>query len=161
MIVDESRRSLGIDYGFRRIGLALSDPLGMIARPYGIMDRRTNEIDFARLRDIIQHEQVVKIIIGLPTDAAGGIGPQAGRVIRWAHKFALTLNIPIVFWDETGSSVQAASIKGIHREVRRTSGRSREHVDDAAAAVILQEYLDAGGSDDEPGRPLSTLTEAD
>jgi RNase H-fold protein (predicted Holliday junction resolvase) len=67
------------------------------------------------------------------------------------------IDIPISFWDESHSSEQAAAVRGA------ASGRQRraQPVDDAAAAVILQEYLDAGGAFNEPGRPLNTLIEAD
>jgi putative holliday junction resolvase len=146
---------MGVDYGFRRIGIALSDALGMIARPFAIIQRQTNATDFARLRAIIDHEQVAKLVVGLPTDSDGAIGQQAQRVIRWAHKLSAVIEIPIVFWDESHSSQQAETIRGVHQ------GRSQRHIDDAAAAVILQEYLDAGGASYEPGRPLDTLNGAD
>jgi putative Holliday junction resolvase len=148
---------MGIDYGFRRIGIALSDPLGMIARPHSILHRSTNQADFAQIRQIIESERVTKIVVGLPTDSAGAIGPQAERVISWARKLVDVIDLPISFWDESHSSEQAAAI------LRNSSGRNRrsQRVDDAAAAVILQDYLDAGGADHEPGRPLDTLTRAD
>jgi putative holliday junction resolvase len=155
--VTNPQRCLGLDYGFRRIGVALGDPLGIIARPYLIIRRKTNEADFAHLTAIVEKEQVTKIVVGLPTDTIGEIGPQAERVIRWAHKLAVAVEVPISFWDESHSSVHAKDLRGIE------SGQHRRpaHVDDVAAAVILQEYLNAGGAEHEPGRPLNTLTGAD
>jgi putative holliday junction resolvase len=156
-MMSESRRCMGIDYGFRRIGIALSDPLGMIARPHVILQRKTNKTDFARIGLLVENEQVSKIVVGLPTDAEGDIGPQAERVIRWASKLAEVVATPIIFWDESHSSEQAAALRGSSRSFRRAGGHP-ERVDDAAAAVILQEYLDAGGAINEPGQPLNTLT---
>jgi putative holliday junction resolvase len=151
---------MGIDYGFRRIGIALSDPLGMIARPHVIIQRKTNETDFARIGLIVESEHVSKIVVGLPTDSVGDIGPQAKKVIRWASKLAEVIATPITFWDESHSSEQAAALRGSSGGFHRAGGHPKR-VDDAAAAVILQEYLDAGGAINEPGRPLNTLTGAD
>jgi putative holliday junction resolvase len=159
--MDESRRCMAIDYGFKRIGVALSDPLGMIARPYAIVHRKTNTADFTKLREMIDREQVSKIVVGLPTDSAGEVGPQAKRVIRWAQKLAAVIDIPISFWDESHSSERAAAIRDSTSAGQRGDRRRSERVDDDAAAVILQEYLDAGGAINEPGRPLNTLIGAD
>lgn len=151
--MSQMRRLMGIDHGEVRIGVALSDPLGMFASPHTIITHSTREEDLAALARIAHSEGVVKIVIGLPTDSEGRIGHQAARVVEWARAFAEVVGVPIVFWDESYSSAGAA-------EVLQSTGKRRrrgEPLDDVAAAAILQEYLDAGGSEREPGRPLEDL----
>src|SRR4051812_565317 len=106
----ESRRLMGLDYGFKRIGIALSDPLALFAQPRGIINRTTNEADFAIIRQITEAEQIAKIIVGLPAGAHGEISPQAAKVIRWARKLAAKIPVPIVMWDETNSSEKAKTM---------------------------------------------------
>ncbi|HEC24221.1 MAG TPA: Holliday junction resolvase RuvX [Chloroflexi bacterium] len=151
----ESRRLMGIDHGKARIGIALSDPLGLFATPHRILTRRTPEEDFAELQAIIEEAGVVKIVIGLPTDSKGGIGEQARAVIHWARELAQVVEQPIVFWDESYSSLDAQAIR--RRRGRRGRRQRREPLDDIAAAAILQDYLDSGGATHEPGKPLETL----
>lgn len=147
-----SRRLMGIDHGETRIGVALSDPLGLFASPYTIITHSTPEEDFAALVRIAEDSGVVRVIVGLPTATDGGIGMQARIVIVWARELAEKIKLPVVFWDESYSSVDALEVR------RATGGRRRKGkkgpLDDVAAAALLQEYLDAGESDDEPGQPL-------
>lgn len=139
---------MGIDHGCKRLGVALSDPMQVIVRPYTIIQRRAKVDDFAAVNRIIDSENVVKIIIGLPTDSRDEIGPQARTVIRWTLKLAEAVQLPIVFWDESYSSAEAESF----------GRRFGEAIDDLAAAVILQDYLEAKGNQaDEPGTPLQAL----
>lgn len=152
--MSQIRRLMGIDHGEVRIGVALSDPLGMFASPHTIITHSTREEDFAALARIARDEGVVKIVIGLPTDSEGRIGHQAARVVEWARTLAELVSLPIVFWDESYSSVDAAEALQSTGKRRRRRG---EPLDDVAAAAILQEYLDAGGSEREPGRPLEDL----
>lgn len=149
------RRLMGIDHGVVRIGIALSDPLGMFASPNTIITHTSPEADFQALIDIIRREQVVKIVLGLPTDSEGRIGHQAEIVIAWAKQLAEQVDVPVVFWDESYSSISASDI------LQRVGKRRKrgEPLDDVAAAAILQEYLDAGGSEREPGRRLEDLTD--
>jgi putative Holliday junction resolvase len=141
-------RLMGIDHGRKRLGVALSDPMQIIARPYTIIHRRAKADDFAALRRIIDAEGVAKIVVGLPTDSRDEIGSQARTVIRWAQVLAEAIGLPVVFWDESFSSIEAESL----------GRRPGEPVDDLAAAVMLQEYLEAKGTqNDEPGTPLQAL----
>lgn len=148
-------RLMGIDHGVVRIGVALSDPLGMFASPNMIITHSTTEEDFQTLTDIVRREQVAKIVLGLPTDSEGRIGHQAQIVIDWARELAGQVDVPIVFWDESYSSISASDI------LQRVGKRRKrgEPLDDVAAAAILQEYLDAGGSEREPGQRLEDLTD--
>jgi putative Holliday junction resolvase len=152
----EPRRVMGIDYGEARIGIALSDPLGLVARPLLILQRRGRKADYAAIQAIIGDEQVAKVVVGLPTASDGGIGRQAQLVIRWARKLATALSCPIALWDESYSSLDAfeTARNAVRRQDRRKPG---EPVDDLAATVMLQEYLDAGGAEHEPGQPLESF----
>lgn len=151
-------RYMGVDHGSVRIGIALSDQLRMFARPYTILTHESSEADFAAIGKIVEQEQVVKIVVGLPTDSNSSIGGQAQVVIRWALRLAPTLHAPIVLWDESYSSESALETQRIVGKRTKTRGSSHPRLDDVAAARILQDYLDAGGAEDEPGWPLENFS---
>ena len=153
--MDEGSRLLGIDYGEARIGVAVSDPLRLFARPHAVL-KAGGGGDLERLRSLVEELGVARIVVGLPTDSQGGIGSQALAVIHWARQLAGITDVPIVFWDESYSSEAAQAISKKPRR-RQAPGR-RETVDDLAAAVILQDYLDAGGGHHEPGTPLQAFS---
>lgn len=150
----DSRRLMALDYGFKRIGVALSDPLALFAKPHQIIHRTTNQADFALINQIINSEAVIKLVIGLPNRSQGELSVQAEKVLKWAHKLAKEIDIPIVFWDESYSSETAESL--IHTTRGKTTDKSTR-IDDVAAAVILQDYLDAGGAQHEPGRTFDNF----
>jgi len=126
-------RVLAIDHGDARIGLAISDEGGMIARPLQIIKHTTKKEDAEKIARIVLENNVEKIVIGLPTDSEGKIGHQANKVQRWAEALKEATTIPIEFWDESFTSGQAETLK-------RKRG---EALDDKAAAFILQNYLEA------------------
>lgn len=147
------QRIMGIDHGERRIGVALSDPFGMFARPHSIVENVSAEKVLSTLQALITEESVGKIVVGLPTATDGGIGKQAAVVIRWARELAGSIQTPILLWDESYSSEQAL-------EIAPKRKRRGEPIDDVAAASILQEYLDARDTSDyEPGQPLETYSD--
>lgn len=143
---------MAIDYGDARIGVALSDPTGLFARPYCILKHRNIKLDLQALQEIASENAVSKIVVGLPTSSDGGFSRQAEVVIRWAGKLARYVKVPIVFWDESFSSVDARELT----EYRKKSAKLLS-IDHIAAAVLLQEYLLAGGVDGEPGTPFETV----
>lgn len=145
---------MGIDHGEARIGVALSDPFALFAAPHAIIESRTPERDFAALKAIADEHKVVKIVVGLPTDAQSRVGAQAQIAIRWARELARYIDLPVVFWDESYSTIGAEQLA----RTRRRAGRSRP-LDDVAAATMLQEYLDAGQSEHEPGQPLEAYAD--
>lgn len=157
--MSEPARILGIDYGAARIGIALSDPLRLFARPHSVILHHSRDDDLDAIRRIATEEQVAKIVIGLPTNSEGGVGPQAQIVIRWALKLAPRIGLPVVFWDESYSSKTA---EGLYRPPKKWSGKRKRHsnqaLDHVAAAAMLQEYLDAGGGENEPGWPLESFS---
>jgi putative Holliday junction resolvase len=132
-------RLLGLDHGSKRIGLAISDPLGMFARELTIIKRTTDEDDFARIRQIVTQEAVEGIVIGVPTnyEARPGQQSQADEVRQWVEALGKQVSLPLVLWDEQLSSADA-------RELGRSKRRKpSDPIDDLAARVILQSYLDA------------------
>jgi len=126
-------RILAIDHGDARIGLAISDEGGMIARPLQILKHTAKKEDAEKIARIAIENNVEKIIIGLPLNSEGEMGHQANKVKRWAEVLKAATMIPIEFWDESFTSEQAESLK--HKR--------GEAVDDKAAAFILQSYLDS------------------
>jgi putative Holliday junction resolvase len=132
-------RLLGVDHGSKRIGLAICDPLGMFARELAIIKRTTDDEDFARIRQIATQESVEAIVIGVPTnyEARPGQQSQADEVKQWVEALGKQINLPLVLWDEQLSSADA-------RELARSKRRKpSDPIDDLAARVILQSYLDA------------------
>jgi putative Holliday junction resolvase len=140
---------LGLDYGSRRIGLAISDPDGVFAFPAGFLERRTPEQDLAALRELVESRGVVQIVVGLPIHMSGREGPEA----RAARAFAAALG------RETGRSVELFDERWTSREAERAlrprSGRAGRRsrakggpppeageVDAAAAALLLRTWLE-------------------
>jgi putative holliday junction resolvase len=131
-------RILGIDHGIVRIGLAVSDAMGISARELRVIQRKSKAEDFAQLNQIAQEENVVAIVVGMPNNTTTeGIYSQADTVRLWIERFRETTKLPIVEWDEQLSSEDA---KILAKQQRR---KSTEAIDDLAARVILQSYLDA------------------
>jgi putative Holliday junction resolvase len=138
-------RLLALDVGERRIGVAVSDPTGTLARPLTIITRASRQADFQAIAQLVEDTAAERIIVGLPLSLDGTEGPQARTVRRYAERLAQTVSVEIEFWDESYSSAMASEIlrdKGKRRRRRLV----REAIDAAAAAVILQSYLDAGAS---------------
>lgn len=130
-------RLMALDIGERRIGIALSES-GFFARPYTVLSRTSKKKDFARLKQLITELEIDRLIIGLPYSLSGydRLGPQAHRIQRYAEKLAQTLAIPIEYFDESYSTIDA-------EEYLAAAGQKNVPLDAAAAAVILQNYLDA------------------
>jgi putative Holliday junction resolvase len=131
-------RLLGVDHGIARIGLAVSDAMGITARELRVIQRKSKAEDFALLNQIAKEEDVVAIVVGMPNNSTTeGIYSQADTVKLWIERFRETTSLPIVEWDEQLSSEDA---KILAKQQRR---KATEAIDDLAARVILQSYLDA------------------
>ncbi len=144
-------RVLALDVGERRIGVAISDPTGTVARPLCTLRRASRAEDFAAIQRLIDEHAVEKVIIGLPLTLRGEEGPQARRIGRYAQALADSLSVPVEMWDERYTTTVAEEI--VRRASRRRRRRRREapDVDAVAAAVILQSFLDSqGGPPPEP-----------
>ena len=144
---------MGVDFGDSRIGVALSDPLGIMATPLTIITRTEEEKDIGALIDIIRQNGVGRIIIGLPISMDGTLGEQAEKVKAFAAELGKKIDTPVEFQDERLSTVVA---KNLVQEARKTDRKTR--YDAAAAALILQSYLDANtGPPELPDEPGSEL----
>ena len=131
-------RILAIDYGARRVGLALSDPLKMIASPYRTIIKKNNTILIEEIERIIAAEDVELTIIGLPLGMAGQKTKQTKKVEEFVEKLT-DRGIIIKYEDERWSSVAA---KRSMKEQNIKSGYNKDLVDQTAAAIFLQQYLD-------------------
>jgi putative Holliday junction resolvase len=133
-------RLLGIDHGLARIGLAVSDETRMVARELTIIKRTSNNEDFERINHVAHEQNVTGIVIGIPFDPENeerGRRTQADSVKNWVERFSQTTALPIILWDENLTSVDAQEI------ARRQRRKLTEPIDDLAARVMLQSYLDA------------------
>jgi len=132
-------RYMALDVGDRRIGVALSDPLQILASPLLIIIRTSDEHALLEITGLVNKHGVEKLIVGMPYSLDGTIGPQAEKVLLFKAEVAAQLNIEVVLQDERLSSVTADQKL---KETRKKSARLREKIDAAAAAVILQSYMD-------------------
>jgi len=126
---------IALDIGERRIGVAVSDPSGTLATPYGIIERRSRSEDFAAIAQLVRKLGAQRVVVGLPISVDGKIGSQARRVSRYARALSRVLTVPVEMVDERYSTFIAQDL------LAEAGRRNRAHVDAAAAAVILQEYL--------------------
>ncbi len=133
-------RILAVDPGEKRIGLALSDPTGTVANPMGTIKHFSRAIDAAHIADIARENTAEIIIVGQATDVEGKPTASGRRAARLAGAIRAQTDIPVELWDETGST-QAARQAQIALGVSRR--KRKGHLDDLAATVILQSYLDA------------------
>jgi putative Holliday junction resolvase len=139
-------RALGVDYGRQRIGLALSDPSGMLARPWKTIARIGNPSQVARAlaAEVLQLEEegepVGVIVLGYPRRLSGAPNEQTGGVEQLAAQLQSTVTLPVVLQDERLSSREAESLLARREKNWR---KRKAQLDAMAAAVILQDYLDA------------------
>lgn len=131
-------RSLGLDIGDRWIGVAMSDPQGILASPLTIISRTDDSSDISAIVAIIDQNQVGMVVIGLPLSMKGSIGSQAEKVQVFGRELSKSTKVPIEYRDERLTTVDARRIIKMNRKSPKTK-------DDAvAAALILQGYLDEG-----------------
>ena len=133
-------RVLGLDFGERRIGLALSDPLGIIAKPLTIIDRKKTADHISRISEIVSERKITSIVVGLPLTLKGDYSKQTEIVLAFIDQLKTDLQIPIMTVDERLSSVAAE--KSLQAQAVKT-GHNKGRVDETAAAIFLQEYLDS------------------
>ena len=133
-------RILGIDYGERRMGLAISDPMGIIAKPLRVLDRERTPDYISEILDIVKAQDIHKIVVGLPLALKGGYSSQTKVVQDFIDKLRQTGKISVVHIDERLSSVAA---KRSLQEQGVKTGHEKGRIDETAAAIILQEYLDS------------------
>jgi putative Holliday junction resolvase len=129
---------LALDVGDRRIGVAVSDPTGLLARPLAVIQRRSNRVDAGVIRRLAEEAAADAVVVGLPLGADGEVGEQARKSLAFARYLRRHLPLKIETWDER-LSTRDAQDQLIAQGVRRA--RRRELLDAAAAAVILDDWL--------------------
>ena len=133
-------RVLAIDHGTKRMGIALSDETATIAQPLEFIPAEPFADFLTRLKKLLTEKQVDQILVGMPRNMDGSYGPAALKVQEFVAVLKETIGIPIKTWDERLTSAQANRML-IQAEVRRDKRKQR--VDAAAAAILLQSYLDS------------------
>jgi putative Holliday junction resolvase len=133
-------RILALDHGTKRIGVAISDELGMIAQPLEFIPAHPLEEAFVRLKQIIEEKSVDEIIVGMPRNMNGTLGPAADKANEFIAQIKERFPQPVRDWDERLTTVQAQRIL-IEGGTRRN--KRKEKVDMMAAAILLQSYLDS------------------
>ncbi|GAB4578221.1 MAG: Holliday junction resolvase RuvX [Anaerolineales bacterium] len=132
-------RILAVDPGEKRIGLALSDPTATIANPLTVLEFHSYDESATRIVQLVSERGVEKIIVGQALSPEGESTPSSRRARRLAGAIRARTSLPVEFWDETGST-QAARASRLEMGVSRK--KRRGHLDEIAATVILQAYLD-------------------
>ena len=136
----EPGRVMGIDYGSRRVGIAVSDPLRVITRGLGALDNTPALTDMIAAK--VREEQVVLIVVGMPFAPDGGPGAKGEEVGRFIEVLRTQVPVPVEIWDESFTSVGARQTfidGGMKKRKRQEKGR----VDEMAARLLLQEYLES------------------
>ena len=138
-----NERLMGLDFGFKTVGVALSDPTGLIASPLEIIEREREDKlrkTFSRIEELIEEYKVTKIVLGLPLNMDSSEGERVRKTEEFKEALERRTGLEIVFWDERLSTVEAhdimteAGVKGIDR---------KKFVDKIAASIILQGYMDS------------------
>jgi len=135
-------RILALDHGTKRIGVAVSDELKMIAQPLEFVPAEPFAAFMARLKELLREKEVELILIGMPRNMNGSYGPAALKVEDFVAALQTAVTVPIKTWDERLTSAQANRFL-IEGNVRRE--KRKEKVDKMAAAILLQSYLDSLG----------------
>ena len=137
-----TRKSIiGFDYGGKRLGVAVSDLLHMVATSHSIIQRKDFETDIKLIKKIIEEKEVGAIVYGLPLQMNGDEGEIAREVRAFAQKLASVIQLPYTFWDERLSSSAMESF--LIKEVDMSRKKRKQKLDSSAAAYILQGFLDA------------------
>jgi putative Holliday junction resolvase len=133
-------RTMGLDYGDKTIGVAVSDELGWTAQGVETIRRTTAERDFARLKQLAREYGVGEVVVGLPKNMNGTIGPRGEICIAFAREVEAALQLPVHLWDErltTASAQRTLLAADVSRKKRKAV------IDKMAAALILQGYMDS------------------
>lgn len=133
-------RVLGMDVGARRIGMAVSDPLGITAQGIDTLQRRNKRSDFAQLKDVIRKYEICEIVVGLPLRMSGAEGIQAEKMQAFAEDLRKRFGLPVHLWDERLTSAEANRLL---RETNLSIEKRGKAVDRMAAILILQGWMES------------------
>jgi putative Holliday junction resolvase len=147
-------RALGLDIGKRRIGVAVSDPLGLIARPVETLHAVSLNADVERVAEIARELEADIIVVGDPLHMSGDPGAMSNRAHRFGEKLAEVSGLPVEYCDERLTTVEAQRIL---EDAGVPLRKVREQIDAVAAAVILQTYLNTQKPPRAPSGPLDTM----
>ncbi len=146
------KRILGLDYGLRRVGIAVCDPDRRVASPVDVYQRRNDRLDATYFRSLVEEFNIDRLVVGLPLLGHGAEGDSAEQARRWGHWLSEQTQTPVVFVDERYSTVEAEELL---RSAGVKASRRRSLRDMIAAQVLLQAFLDAGCPETEsPPAPL-------
>jgi putative holliday junction resolvase len=134
------KRTMGLDYGDKTIGVALSDPLGLTAQGLEVIRRAKPEQDLQRLKEIIEQYEVEEIVVGLPKNMNASIGSRGELCIAFADNLRDEFKLPVHLWDERLTTVSATRTL-LEADVSRK--KRKAVVDKMAAGFILQGYMDS------------------
>lgn len=137
------RRVLGLDVGSKRIGIAVSDPLGVTAQGLATLQRQNKRLDFEKLETLAREYSVAEVVVGFPLRMSGAEGTQAKKMRRFADELHARLHIPVHLWDERLTSAEANRLL---RETDMSIQRRGQVVDQMAAVLILQSWMDGRSS---------------
>ena len=141
---------LGLDVGDIRIGVALSDELGVAAHPLCTLTRKNRKVDLIAIADLVSIHKVERVIIGLPISLDGSIGTQAEKVQKFAQRLENVIDVPIEFQDESFTTAEAEDIL---QALNKDTEEQRELIDEVSAVIILTDYLNQNR---EPATAAST-----
>jgi len=133
------RRVLGLDVGSKRIGVAVSDPLGITAQGLETLQRQNKRLDFEKLAQVVRDYEVAEIVVGFPLRMSGAEGIQAEKMHRFADELQERIGLPVHLWDERLTSAEANRLL---RETDMSILRRRQVVDQMAAVLILQSWME-------------------
>lgn len=132
-------RIMSLDLGGQRIGVAVSDPEGILAQGLVVVQHRSRQADIEALTTLAQEQEVGQIVVGYPLLLSGQPGTQAQAAKRFGKELAHHSGLPVTYWDERLSTVAA---RRLMRDAGMSGRRQAEYIDAAAAELILQNYLD-------------------
>lgn len=141
-------RVLSIDYGTKRVGIAISDPMRIIAQ--GVTTLGNDETLIEELSTLARQQEVSRIVIGMPYSDDGGKGAKAMEVERFIERLKTAIDLPIDTWDESYSSVNAHRVF-VQTGMKKKKRQEKKRVDEMAARLMLQEYLDHRGISSQNG----------
>jgi putative Holliday junction resolvase len=131
-------KTLGIDFGQKRVGIAISDDKGIIASPLETINRKTDDFVLSKIKEIVEEKNVEDIVMGIPLSANSKVQEEYKE---FAKRITEETKIEPKLWDETFSTKQAQNMVAFF-EPSNTKPKTKDHRDKVAAAVILQEFLD-------------------
>jgi putative Holliday junction resolvase len=130
-------RVVGLDFGSKRIGVAVSDELGILATPRGAILRTNLHSDLAAVSDLVAHTEAERVVVGYPVGMSGRVTRQTLQTEKFAEYLSKQIAVPVELWDERLTTSMAVELVGTGRQARESGRR-----DAVAAAFILQGYLD-------------------